>query len=336
MTIALTVAAWLAGSVLLASGVLKLGRTAAFHQSLAALGVPAALRRTRVFSRLFPVGEIVLGLVIVIAPAPWQLPPLVAATVLYLVFLVVSIRASRLPEDVDCECFGGLGDARMTRATVVRNAVFLALSATGLFAADSPAEFGARLLGAPFVPLILTALVIGVLVIHRNKTTPPATPGSAFHAAPAGAPAPAPAHDDAPLVLFTADGESIDLAEYTTPPTHLVFFSLDCSSCHSLVERFRWWPHGLREGDDLQPVFLGSPEDVADYEVYAPLAPHALYDPRRVTARRLGLQGTPGAVYLDAAHPLGSGWVAGEVAIEAQVLRPGFFDEPGTGVRNAS
>ncbi|NQX29595.1 hypothetical protein HQQ81_19800 [Microbacteriaceae bacterium VKM Ac-2854] len=337
MTIALAVAAALAGGVLLASGILKLGRTEAFHQSLPHLGVPAFLRRTRAFARAFPFGEIALGLAILLLPTPWQFLPLLAATALFAVFFVVSVRASRAPEEVECECFGGLGDARMTRGTVVRNGVFLALALAGLLAPASPASVSAELTGALFIPLLVSALVIGVLVIRRNATKKP-TPGAAF-GAPAPGPAPTPpappTPDEAPLVLYTVDGEPIELAEYTTPPTHLVFFSADCSSCQKLVERFRWWPHALREGDELQPVFLGAKEDFADYEVFAPLLEYALYDPRRAVARRLGLQGTPGAVYLDTEHPLGRGWVAGEVAIEAVVVRPGFFEEHGNGVRAA-
>lgn len=319
MTIALAVCAWFAGSVLVASGVLKAGRVERFRAGLPSLGVPAVLHRSSWFAPAFPVVEVVIGLTVVLAPAPWSTLALAAATALFLVFVVVAVRAARAPEEVDCECFGGLGDSRMTGRTVARNTAFLLVACAGLAAGTSPASLSTGLLGSPWWPAVGTALSIGVLVALRNAFT---------RRKPASAPvAPAPSAGDAALVLVTADGTEIALDDFRSPPTHLVFFSADCSSCQSLVERFRWWPSGLRDGDDLQPVLLGAREDFLDYEVFAPLVPHALYDPSRTVARRLGLSGTPGHVYLTDEHPLGSGWNAGQAAIEEAVLRPGFFDE---------
>ncbi|MBF4461253.1 MULTISPECIES: MauE/DoxX family redox-associated membrane protein [unclassified Rathayibacter] len=315
MDLVLTVCWWIAGSVLVASGALKLGRTERFRAGLPALGVPAFLARSRWFAPSFAPLEGVVGLVAILAPEPWSRLALTAAAALFAVFVVVAARAARRPEPVDCECFGGLGDARMTGSSVVRAVAFLALALAGLAAGTAPSA----LLPSPWWPALVTALAIGVLVVLRNARS---------HRDTAPEPVvPSPPAADERLVLTTVDGVEIALAEFQEPPTHLVFFSPDCSSCQSLVERFRWWPHGLREGDDLQPVLLGEPEDFLAYEVFAPLVPHALYDPRRIVARRLGLQGTPGHAFVTAEYPLGSGWTAGEVAIEGAVLRPGFFSE---------
>lgn len=319
MTVALVACAWIAGGVLLASGVLKAGRIERFRAGLPSLGVPALLHRTAWFAPVFPVVEVALGTAVVVAPPPWSRLALAATAALLLVFVVVAVRAARRPEEVDCECFGGLGDSRMTGRTVVRNVAFLLLACAGLVAGTSPAALSRDLLGSPWWPAIVTALSIGALVALRNAFTRRSKASEPI--------APVATTADAALVLVTVDGTAIALDEFRSPPTHLVFFSADCSSCQSLVERFRWWPSGLREGDDLQPVLLGSPEDFADYEVFAPLVPHALYDPTRTVARRVGLSGTPGHVYLTDEHPLGEGWNAGQAAIEEAVLRPGFFDE---------
>jgi hypothetical protein len=305
-----------AGAVLVVSGVLKLGRTERFRASLAALGLPARLSAGPLFARAFPVVEIALGLAILLAPAPLHRGPLLGAVALDLVFLVVAIRAVRAPEPVECECFGGLGDARMTGRTVARNAVLLALALAGLVGATAPAE-----LLVPGVPALIAVLLALALVPVRDRL--------AARAPAASTPAPAPASpsDIGDLAFLTAAGEPIALAEWADPPTHLVFFSPSCISCHELVERFRWWPNGLREGEELMPVFLGAPADFAAHEVFAPLVEHALYDPDRSIAAALGRGATPGHVLLDPEHPLGDGWSSGAFEIEKRVLRPDFFED---------
>jgi hypothetical protein len=324
MEIVLTTAAAITGAVLVASGVLKLGRTAAFHETLGVLGVPGFLRRTTAFATVFPWIEIATGASALVLPSPAHHVPLVVAALMHLVFVIVSIRALRAPEPVECECFGGLGDARMTPLTVVRNTTLLLLAVLGALAATSPWSSAAPI-GVPWLPLAVTAVVVAALVVVRDRGA--ARAAETAPVAPVVAAPPAPLDTDEDLAFTTVDGDRIPLSEYRDPATHLVFFSPGCSSCHALVGRYRWWPHGLRPGDELQHVFLGTPAEFAAIEVFAPLAPYALYDEGRVIAKRLGLRGTPGHVHIDEAHPLGSGWTAGTSAIEAAVLRPGFFDE---------
>ncbi|NRG40565.1 hypothetical protein GTU73_04095 [Rathayibacter sp. VKM Ac-2804] len=309
LEVLLAVAGAAAGAVLVVSGVLKLGRTERFRASLAALGLPARLSASPLFARAFPVVEIALGLAILLAPAPLHRGALLGAVAVDVVFLVVAVRAVRAPEPVECECFGGLGDARMTGRTVARNAVLLALALAGLVGATAPAE-----LLVPGVPALLAVLLALALVPVRDRLT-------------ARTPATDTPTDSADLVLLTAAGEPIALAEWADPPTHLVFFSPSCISCHELVERFRWWPNGLREGEELMPVFLGAPADFAEHEVFAPLVEHALYDPDRSVAAAVGRGATPGHVLLDPAHPLGDGWSSGWFEIEKRVLRPDFFED---------
>ncbi|QHC59964.1 MauE/DoxX family redox-associated membrane protein [Rathayibacter sp. VKM Ac-2760] len=315
LEVLLAVAGGAAGAVLVVSGVLKLGRTERFRASLAALGLPAPLSANPLFARVFPLVEIALGIAILLAPAPLHRGALLGAVAVDVVFLVVAIRAVRAPEPVECECFGGLGDARMTGRTVARNGVLLALALAGLLGPIAPAGLLVR--GVPALVAVLLALALVPVRDRLAARTPTA-------AVPAAAdPAPAPVD----LVLRTAAGDPIALAEWADPPTHLVFFSPNCGSCHDLVERFRWWPNGLRPGEELQPVFLGEPADFAPHAVFAPLIEHALYDPERSVAAALGRGSTPGHVLLDPAHPLGDGWTSGEAEIEKRVLRPGFFEE---------
>jgi hypothetical protein len=320
LEVLLAVAGAAAGAVLIVSGVLKLGRTERFRASLAALGLPARLSAGPLFARAFPVVEIALGLAILLAPSPLHRGALLGAVAVDVVFLVVAIRAVRAPEPVECECFGGLGDARMTGRTVARNAVLLALALAGLVGATAPAE-----LLVPGVPALLAVLLALALVPVRDRLA--ARAPAASTPAPASASTPVSPSDLGDLAFLTAAGEPIALAEWADPPTHLVFFSPSCISCHELVERFRWWPNGLREGEELMPVFLGAPADFAAHEVFAPLVEHALYDPDRSIAAALGRGATPGHVLLDPGHPLGDGWSSGAFEIERRVLRPDFFED---------
>ncbi|OOB89363.1 MauE/DoxX family redox-associated membrane protein [Rathayibacter sp. VKM Ac-2630] len=310
LEVLLAIAGWATGAVLVVSGALKLGRTERFRESLGALGLPAALGRSALFARSFPVVEIVLGLAVVLAPAPLHRLALLAALAVLAVFLVVAVRAARAPEPVDCECFGGLGEARMSGRTVVRNSVLVALAVAGLAGPVPPAA-----LTTPGLPALAAVLLAVVLVLVRDRVQ-----GRAAAAIPSAAPSSGP-------VLLTAAGARIALAEFAEPPTHLVFFSPSCISCHELVDRFRWWPNGLRAGEDLVPVLLGRPEDFAVHEVFAPLVEHALYDPDRAVAALLGRGATPGHVLLDAEHPLGSAWSTGWYEIEQRVLSEEFFTD---------
>ncbi|AND15519.1 MauE/DoxX family redox-associated membrane protein [Rathayibacter tritici] len=335
LDVILAVAGWCAGAVLVISGALKLGRTAEFRASLAALGVPLVLRRRRWFATAFPVVEIVLGAAVVLSPAPLHRAALVPVVLLDIVFLVVAVRAVRAREDVDCECFGGLGSARMTGRTVARNAVLLVLALAGVLGGLAPSALlagggGVAAVAASGLAAALAAVSL-VLVRDRRAGSSVAHATSAAQATSA-APSPFASPADPNLALVTAAGERLTLEELSRPATHLVFFSPSCTSCHHLVERFRWWPNGLREGEELLPVFLGNRDEFAAYEVYAPLVDHALYDPVGQVAAVLGRSATPGHVLITPERPLGDGWTSGGLAIEARVLRPDFIADVEAGV----
>ncbi|GAB3487908.1 TlpA family protein disulfide reductase [Flexivirga lutea] len=122
------------------------------------------------------------------------------------------------------------------------------------------------------------------------------------------------------LTVQDVHGNALPIAEFQDPPTFLVFFAPGCGARHALVDDFRWWPHLLKDGYDLQPVFLGTPEQFADQEKFAPLAPYAWYATVDV-ARAFGINGTPGGTTIDPANPLGHDPVAGYGAIRNLVLR---------------
>ena len=86
------------------------------------LEVPGRLD-TAFVRRLVPWVEVALGLWLLLATGPALVVVAVLMLLLFVAYLVLVVRAVRRPEPVDCGCFGALGDSRVTRVTVWRNAL---------------------------------------------------------------------------------------------------------------------------------------------------------------------------------------------------------------------
>ena len=105
-----------------------------------------------------------------------------ATTVLFLVYAALVARVLRAGEDVECHCFGTLGDDRVTSVTLARNLVLVLLAAlaTGFGASGSglvPAVGDFQ--GSDWWWPVMTALVVlTALLIFRPGGTveePPST-----------------------------------------------------------------------------------------------------------------------------------------------------------------
>lgn len=308
---------WAVGTVLIASGSLKRGTAEAFRQSMIQLQLPRWTWTDRWFARVFPWFELALGMGAVLLPGPWQEIAAVGVLALFTVFLIVVVQANRRPVPVSCNCFGGLGNDTVSFRTIVRNAVLvaLALSAVGLH--RSPATVAAERFAdwCYPVPAVLAVVVAAALicwrgVVQRRRQTRLVRT----------------------LSVKDIHGNELPITEFQDPPTFLVFFFPGCGGCQSTVEHFRWWPHLLCEGWDLQPVFLGAPEQFTSQETYVPLAAHAWYADD-VLARHLGVSATPCAVAIDPDHPLGHLVTSGRQHIQDLVLRDGWQDEVRSAVR---
>lgn len=297
---------WIAGTVLVSSGVLKLGTAKTFQVTLSQFGLPQWTWQDRRFAQAFPWCEITLGLALLLLPAPVQLLPAAVILALFVAFLVLVVRVWRRPAPVSCNCFGGLGDDTVGARTVIRNAVLVALAVAALALHRAPASVTAdRLAGWCYpVPAVIAIAVAGGLVGWRSVAARRTR-----------------ARLIRTLTVQDADGNDLPITDFQDPPTFLVFFAPGCGACHALVDDFRWWPHLLKDGFDLQPVFLGSPAQFAAVEKFAPLVPHAWYATTDV-ARVLGITGTPGVTSIEPEHPLGHDSVAGYGAIRSLVLRP--------------
>lgn len=304
------VCAWACGAVLVTSGALKLGTAAEFRKALVAFQLPRWTWRDDRFAQVFPWVEMLLGVGAILLPGPWQAIAVAAVLALFGGFLALVVRANRGPVPVSCNCFGGLGEERVGARTLIRNTALLALALAAVALHRSPSSVLAdRLAEWTYpVPTVLALAVAAALVVWRGM--------SARRRA---------ARLVRTLTVQDVDGNELPITEFQDPPTVLVFFAPGCSACHALVQEFRWWPNVLRDDYDLQPVFLGRPEAFAGQETFAPLAPHAWYDPELALAEALEITATPAGVLIDSEHPLGAGLMSGhrrirELAVDEDLV----------------
>jgi hypothetical protein len=113
--------------VLLVSGVAKVGDAEATRAAFIAMNVPTFLRARSVV-RSLPYGELALGIAL-LATWGWLLAAVGAiVTALFLTYFLLVARALRSGDQVHCNCFGTIGDDRVTRATLARNGVLAVLA----------------------------------------------------------------------------------------------------------------------------------------------------------------------------------------------------------------
>ena len=114
--------------VMLISGVAKVGRPTATRDAFLSMGVPRALRSETLVTSL-PYVEIALGVLLLVTWS-WPLAVVAAATTaLFAAYWVLVLRVLRRGEEVDCGCFGALGDDRVSGTTLARNSVLVVLGA---------------------------------------------------------------------------------------------------------------------------------------------------------------------------------------------------------------
>ncbi|MFC6706146.1 MauE/DoxX family redox-associated membrane protein [Flexivirga alba] len=88
---------WLAGAVLVTSGVLKFGTAKSFQVTFSQFGLPNWTSQDQRFARAFPWIELLLGLGALLPPSPWQLIPSVGILALFVGFLGVVTRRPGQP-----------------------------------------------------------------------------------------------------------------------------------------------------------------------------------------------------------------------------------------------
>jgi thiol-disulfide isomerase/thioredoxin len=318
--------------VLLVSGAAKLRDAGSVDAAFASMRVPSPLDATWV-RRVLPWAEVALGLWLLVATGAGLVLVAFVVLVLFTGYLVLVVRALRGPEPADCGCFGALGDSRVTRVTVWRNALLVLAALLTVVAGfrDVGVLIDLRMDGAwPWVAGAALAAAVAVLVTWRS----PSATTAARRAAPLGG-----GEDDGeyertaiPRAQVLTEGNHALLLEHEVRlGAHLlVFLSPGCGPCQRIGPLLAGWQ------DELAPVVvravvIGTP-DVLHSLPY--LRGRAWFDPHGVTRDAFGV-GTPSAVLLGTDGELAGGPVAGEEAITefieeiAQHLREAAVPEAG-------
>lgn len=297
--------------VLVVSGVAKLRDPASVDRAFTSLGVPSSLGLPAV-RRTLPWAEVALGTWLLLATGPALVVVALLALGLFVAYLVLVSVAVRRPEPVDCGCFGALGDDRVTRVTVWRNALLVVAALLAVLAGLlGHGVIGMLAEGSAWIWLAMTLLVVAVavLVTHRSVST-----GSS--PATAADPVELDEHGDyvrrpTPVVAFLDEaGTLFPLATPARRAAHLlVFLSPGCGPCGRILPLVPGW------AEELAPVavkaVLASEPSVLASDVFGVARGHAWFDPYAIGRKAFGLS-TPGAVLVGTDGMLAGGPALGE------------------------
>jgi hypothetical protein len=297
--------------VLLVSGVAKLRAPDTVDAAFTALEVPRALD-TAVVRRLSPWVEVALGAWLVLATGAALVVVAALTLLLFVAYLALVVRVVGRPEPVDCGCFGALGDSRVTRVTVWRNA---ALVLSALLAVVAGLQ-GVGLIGAvvdgealPWIAMAALTAAVAVLVAYR-------APGTVADDGPSLDADGNYARQQTPQTqVLTEDSRLVLLANETARAAHLlVFLSPGCGPCGRIGPDLGAWAE-LLDPVVVRAVVMAQPQSVAAMPY---LAGRAWYDPYSITRTAFGVA-TPAAVLLGTDGMLAGGPVQGEDDIRSFV-----------------
>lgn len=331
MTSLLIAAPILLSLTLLLSGLAKLGARESTADAMTSLRLPA--RRTHaLIATALPVVEIVLALALWVPLVALQVVVSAVITALMLAYLAIIARALTWDEVVECSCFGTLASPTVSRTTLARNVLLVALSLLGVVAAASGLMSGALVrqplalldIGAALVvAILLAAFTIGGSAPAADPDAPlsrPEPPGSTG-GAHGEASEVEPAAEEEMLdyeramipsaVLQQRDGSLITLRQLTSHQAALLLFvSEGCGPCERVLDRVPEWV------DELSPylqvkVVLSRPLNQLRERTTDRAGEHVLHDLQFSARDTLGGRGAPSAVLLGADGMLAGGPVNG-------------------------
>jgi hypothetical protein len=266
--------------------------------------------------RLLPYGELAVAALLLLLPNGWYVVAASLTLLLFLAYLVVVARALTFPYPLICGCFGELGLGWITRRTLVRNSVLVALALVTL--ADAVHHHGTengvlqRLqhLGGDgwwwLAGVALAVVTTGLVLLEGDPPTAlPAEDDGEYVATPV------------PYgVLDGPDGPGSLWGLLGTAARFLVFYNPVDEAVDDLLARVPVWQ------EQLGPVrvHLVGPAEWWVLQRHQPeVADLLLGDPDGETRRRLGVLAVPGAVILGADRHLAGGPVDGLEDIEELV-----------------
>ena len=246
------------------------------------------------------------------------------AVALFAAFLALVVRAQ--DDGVSCGCFGEASAAPISRTTVVRNVVFLALAVLALAEGIvSPAVHGAGLAWQPLTAFgagawawaLLVSVLLATAAFLAGRESVPAAPDAApatpeAEAAVDPADGAEPERHPFPDAVVVADGEYTGLHRLVADGAVVALrLSTGCGSCARVIERLDEFT------DALGPVRLrvlmpqhapGADGAIRSGTVDASLV---LADPAGAASQALGLHSFPTAVLLGTDRLTAGGPVGG-------------------------
>ena len=278
------------------------------------------LRLPRLLSRLkapvlLPYGEMVLAALLLFLPGGWYVVAATLTVLLFAAYLVVVVRALGFGYPLLCGCFGRLGLGWVTRQTVVRNSLLLAVAVVTWLDAWRGDGVLQRLrdLGDDgwWLAGVVLAMVVTVLVVREGELPPYVAPEGDEQDDEGYLTLPTPY-----AVLDGPDGPSTTWRLTETAARLLVFWDPTDVGSASVAERLPAWQRAL----DPVLVHLVTQSEWEQAVALRPdLADVLLGDPEGETRSRLGVSAMPGAVLLGTDRQLAGGPVEGTGAIEELV-----------------
>jgi thiol-disulfide isomerase/thioredoxin len=316
-------------AVLLLSGVAKLRAPESVDDAFTSLQVPTAVD-TAFVRRLVPWVEVALGAWLLLATGTALVVVAVLTLLLFLAYLVLVSRAVRRDEPVDCGCFGALGDSRVTRVTVWRNAALVLSAALAVVAGlRDVGLIGAVVDGdaLPWIAMAVLSAAVAVLVAYRS----PESAGEAASGLRLDAEGNYERQPTPRAAVLMQDGELRLLAHQTMTSAHLlVFLSPGCGPCERIGPHLEQWEKDLAPVT-VRAVVSGQPAAV---DMYPWFAGRSWYDPFGITREAFGVR-SPGVVLLGTDGMLAGGPVEGEEDIFDFVAQVGEHLRGATEVSDA-
>jgi hypothetical protein len=299
--------------VLAVSGAAKLRHADDNRSVMRKLKLPDLLFTIQV-PRLLPWGELLVAALLLLLPGPGYVVAATLAVLLFAAYAVVVARALSFDYEIICGCFGRLGLGWITRQTLVRNCLLLALAL--VMWVDSWRGHGvlSRLAaldeaGWWWLAWVAVTMVMTGLVVRESR---PPFPKAADHE-----------HVDTyaarptPYEVLDGPGGPVSLWRLSDAAARLlVFWDPRRDPAGHLVERLPVWQ------EQLGPVrvhLVSYSEWAPATELWPELADSLLGDPDDQTRLNLGIYDRPGAVLLGADRILAGGPATGLEEIEELV-----------------
>lgn len=318
-------ALWAVALIMLLSGGAKLRSREDVGAVFTRLKVPRPLAAPWL-ARAFPWLELLLGAALLL-PFP-ALRPLTgaAAVALFTAFLVLVVRAK--DDGVSCGCFGEASAAPISRWTIVRNVLFLALATMALVegiaslrAHDAVAWLPLTAFGSgAWAWALLVALILAAAAFLVGRESVP--PADGAEASPAGSVPAEPEGGDGPErhpipAAVVASGSSFRTLHDLVAEGAVVALRLSpgCGSCSTVIARLPEYVDrlGPLRARVLVPRY-GSTEAHAPHLGAIP-ADLVLEDPAAGACQALGLRSFPSAVLLGTDGLTAGGPVSGADAV---------------------